>query len=183
MLCGSVARAVSLFESQPQFFLAAWEGDGFSSPIEPPRVCQFKITAMLTLACRNTSPARIVILSRWCRSSSIRHQSTVPKEAAGPFTTNSKISSGSRPEDKTLVYLGTIFSKNSTQLKQHSTISTNYTPHDNHSFLTGPFSDTIRKYKITASLFTLCGMCAVPALLATGQAPVTASILGRLKRK
>lgn len=42
----------------------------------------------------------------------------------------------------------------------------------------GPFAETIRKYKITASLFTLCGLCAVPALLATGQAPVAASVMG-----
>ncbi|CAO3592602.1 unnamed protein product [Absidia cylindrospora] len=36
----------------------------------------------------------------------------------------------------------------------------------------GPFSETIRRYKTTASLFGICGICAVPALLSTGEAPV-----------
>ncbi|KAI8343644.1 hypothetical protein BC941DRAFT_509062 [Chlamydoabsidia padenii] len=35
----------------------------------------------------------------------------------------------------------------------------------------GPFSETIKRYKMTASLFGICGICAVPALLSTGQAP------------
>ncbi|KAI8579548.1 hypothetical protein K450DRAFT_241498 [Umbelopsis ramanniana AG] len=100
---------------------------------------------MYALTCRNAiSKARIP--SRCFATSFIRQQSALPKEAAGPFTSNSKIASTSKPEDKTLVYLG-------------------------------PFAETIRKYKITASLFTICGMCAVPALLSTGQAPVAASVL------
>ncbi|KAH8555695.1 hypothetical protein BGW37DRAFT_516610 [Umbelopsis sp. PMI_123] len=102
---------------------------------------------MIALTCRNSfSRVRISSLSRCCASSFIRQQSTLPKEAAGPFTSNSKIAPASRPEEKTLVYLG-------------------------------PFADTIRKYKITASLFSICGICAVPALLATGQAPIAASVM------
>lgn len=104
-----------IWKPAPIFSGRLGRGTAFLHPSNRLACVNSKITAMLTLACRNTSPARVVILSRWCRSSSIRHQSTVPKEVAGPFTTNSKISSGSRPEDKTLVYLGTIFSKNSTQ--------------------------------------------------------------------
>ncbi|ORZ00447.1 hypothetical protein BCR43DRAFT_485232 [Syncephalastrum racemosum] len=35
----------------------------------------------------------------------------------------------------------------------------------------GPFGDTLQRYKMVASLFGVCGLCAVPALLSTGQAP------------
>lgn len=42
----------------------------------------------------------------------------------------------------------------------------------------GPFSETIRRYKMTASLFGACGICAVPALLSTGEAPAVSVILG-----
>ncbi|KAM3579401.1 hypothetical protein VKS41_008259 [Umbelopsis sp. WA50703] len=101
---------------------------------------------MLRLAYRHSFSARLAATPCLSQPISVRYKSTVPKEAAGPFTTNDKISTTSRPEDKTLVYLG-------------------------------PFAETIRKYKITASLFTLCGLCAVPALLTTGQAPVAASIM------
>lgn len=114
--CVAARPGLSLYlKARPNFFRRLGRGTAFPHPSNRLACVNSKISAMLTLACKNTSPARIVILSRWCRYSSIRHQSTVPKEAAGPFTTNSKISSGSRPEDKTLVYLGTIFSKNSTQ--------------------------------------------------------------------
>ncbi|KAI8147745.1 hypothetical protein BJV82DRAFT_507352 [Fennellomyces sp. T-0311] len=52
----------------------------------------------------------------------------------------------------------------------------------------GPFAETIQRYKMVASLFGVCGLCAVPGLLSTGQAPAlswigieTVSMLGRLK--
>ncbi|CAO3622537.1 unnamed protein product [Mucor hiemalis] len=35
----------------------------------------------------------------------------------------------------------------------------------------GPFAETMRRYKVTASFFGLCGIFAVPALMSTGQAP------------
>ncbi|KAF7727143.1 hypothetical protein EC973_008004 [Apophysomyces ossiformis] len=41
----------------------------------------------------------------------------------------------------------------------------------------GPFAETIRRYKMTASLFGICGLCSVPALLSTGQAPILSVVL------
>ncbi|KAG0184605.1 hypothetical protein DFQ28_010842 [Apophysomyces sp. BC1034] len=41
----------------------------------------------------------------------------------------------------------------------------------------GPFAETIRRYKMTASLFGICGLCSVPALLSTGQAPAISVVL------
>lgn len=38
----------------------------------------------------------------------------------------------------------------------------------------------MRRYKMTASFFGLCGIFAVPALLSSGQAPVMSVALGRI---
>ncbi|KAI8987607.1 hypothetical protein BDF20DRAFT_851140 [Mycotypha africana] len=70
--------------------------------------------------------------------------STVPKVAAGSFTSNKLINS-SRNDDfnnvqRTLVYIG-------------------------------PLSETLKRYKLTASFFGICGCIAVPALLFSGHAP------------
>lgn len=47
----------------------------------------------------------------------------------------------------------------------------------------GPFSETMRRYKMTASFFGLCGILAVPALLSSGQAPAMSVALGNVKRE
>ncbi|KAI8637757.1 hypothetical protein BD408DRAFT_353176 [Parasitella parasitica] len=89
--------------------------------------------------------------------------STVPKQAAGRFTSNKLISQPieghAKDAQKTLVYIG-------------------------------PFAETMRRYKMTASLFGVCGLIAVPALLSTGQAPAmsfigieTVSFWGRFKEE
>ncbi|KAI7853125.1 hypothetical protein BDC45DRAFT_511390 [Circinella umbellata] len=72
-------------------------------------------------------------------------QQSIPKKAAGAFTSNKHIS---QPVslNKTLVYIG-------------------------------PFADSVQKYKMVATLFGACGLCAVPGLLSTGQAPVLAVAL------
>ncbi|KAI8096937.1 uncharacterized protein BX664DRAFT_257241 [Halteromyces radiatus] len=79
------------------------------------------------------------------------YSTQLPKKAAGAFTSNHYI--------------------NNT-----STVATNNNDNNNIVNKTlvyiGPFSETIRRYKMTASLFSICGICAVPALLSTGQAPV-----------
>ncbi|KAI9251394.1 hypothetical protein BDA99DRAFT_541383 [Phascolomyces articulosus] len=41
----------------------------------------------------------------------------------------------------------------------------------------GPFADSVQRYKMVASLFGVCGLCAVPGLLSTGQAPALSVIL------
>jgi hypothetical protein len=79
--------------------------------------------AMYALTCRN-AVSRTRIPSRCFAVSFIRQQSTLPKEAAGPFTANSKIAPTSKPEDKTLVYLGTynLFQHNSPLQPQRTKI-------------------------------------------------------------
>ncbi|KAI8393365.1 uncharacterized protein BYT42DRAFT_488249 [Radiomyces spectabilis] len=68
----------------------------------------------------------------------------VPKKAAGVFTSNKHIAQPVQGE----------------------------TPAINKTLVyIGPFAETIRRYKMTASLFGICGLCAVPALMSTGQAP------------
>ncbi|KAI9366490.1 hypothetical protein BD770DRAFT_311661 [Pilaira anomala] len=89
-----------------------------------------------------------------------RCYATLPKKAAGKFTSNKMINEPNESHVKdvqqTLVYIG-------------------------------PFAETMRRYKMTASFFGLCGIFAVPALLSTGQAPVmsvaleTVSFWGRFK--
>lgn len=61
---------------------------------------------MLRLVHRHRLSVQATASPRLYQAILLRHKSTVPKEAAGPFTTNDKISTTSRPEDKTLVYLG-----------------------------------------------------------------------------
>ncbi|KAI9496021.1 hypothetical protein BDB00DRAFT_811421 [Zychaea mexicana] len=41
----------------------------------------------------------------------------------------------------------------------------------------GPFADSVQRYKMVASLFGVCGLCAVPGLLSTGQAPALSVIM------
>lgn len=43
----------------------------------------------------------------------------------------------------------------------------------------GPFADSMKKYKMTASFFGICGIIAVPSLISTGQAPVLSVALGK----
>lgn len=43
----------------------------------------------------------------------------------------------------------------------------------------GPFAETMQRYKMVASLFGACGLCAVPALLSTGQPNILSVILGK----
>ncbi|CAO3627385.1 unnamed protein product [Mucor fragilis] len=93
---------------------------------------------MLLLAARS----RPVLNTKLCLQAF--KYSTVPKQAAGRFTSNKLISQPiegqTKDVQKTLVYIG-------------------------------PFAETMRRYKMTASFFGLCGIFAVPALLSTGQAP------------
>ncbi|RCH96004.1 hypothetical protein CU097_001424 [Rhizopus azygosporus] len=71
--------------------------------------------------------------------------STIPKKAAGRFTSNKLIAESTKASynevQRTLVYIG-------------------------------PFADSMKKYKMTASFFGICGIIAVPSLISTGQAPV-----------
>ncbi|KAI9323431.1 hypothetical protein BX666DRAFT_1886787 [Dichotomocladium elegans] len=68
----------------------------------------------------------------------------LPKNAAGAFTSNKHIAQTVNAGDATL---------NKTLV------------------YIGPFAETMQRYKMVASLFGACGLCAVPALLSTGQAP------------
>ncbi|KAI8087646.1 uncharacterized protein B0P05DRAFT_531758 [Gilbertella persicaria] len=79
------------------------------------------------------------LLSRSCCLYFTKHQyaaySTLPKEAAGKFTSNKLINTTkSDSVQRTLVYIG-------------------------------PFSETMKRYKMTASFFGLCGIVLVPALI------------------
>lgn len=47
----------------------------------------------------------------------------------------------------------------------------------------GPFAETMRRYKMTASFFGLCGIFAVPALLSSGQAPAMSVALGNFNNE
>ncbi|KAG1055167.1 hypothetical protein G6F46_006637 [Rhizopus delemar] len=73
--------------------------------------------------------------------------STLPKQAAGKFTSNKLITEPSNTKNninevqRTLVYIG-------------------------------PFAETMKRYKMTASFFGICGIIAVPGLISTGQAPM-----------
>ncbi|KAI8068339.1 hypothetical protein BC940DRAFT_238078 [Gongronella butleri] len=77
------------------------------------------------------------------------YSTQVPKKAAGAFTSNKHID-GVKPPS-------------------HSTINKTLV-------YIGPFSETIRRYKMTATLFGVCGLAAVPALLSTGQAPALSDL-------
>ncbi|EIE81460.1 hypothetical protein RO3G_06165 [Rhizopus delemar RA 99-880] len=90
--------------------------------------------------------------------------STLPKQAAGKFTSNKLITEPSNTKNninevqRTLVYIG-------------------------------PFAETMKRYKMTASFFGICGIIAVPGLISTGQAPMlsvaleTISFWGRFKEE
>ncbi|ORE18444.1 hypothetical protein BCV71DRAFT_179496 [Rhizopus microsporus] len=88
--------------------------------------------------------------------------STIPKKAAGRFTSNRLIAESTKTSynevQRTLVYIG-------------------------------PFADSVKKYKMTASFFGICGIIAVPSLISTGQAPIlsvaleTVSFWGRFKEE
>lgn len=43
----------------------------------------------------------------------------------------------------------------------------------------GPFAETMKRYKMTASFFGICGIIAVPGLISTGQAPILSVALGK----
>ncbi|KAI7881832.1 hypothetical protein K492DRAFT_161126 [Lichtheimia hyalospora FSU 10163] len=81
---------------------------------------------------------------------SVAHYSTkqIPKKAAGAFTSNKYI---------TQPVAGSIANKTLVYI--------------------GPFADTMQRYKMVASLFGACGLCAVPALLSTGQPSILSVIL------
>ncbi|OBZ87252.1 hypothetical protein A0J61_04701 [Choanephora cucurbitarum] len=96
-----------------------------------------------------------MILFRTCRLY-LKHQnaaySTLPKQAAGKFTSNKLISPHESDHvQRTLVYI---------------------------DFLSGPFSETMKRYKMTASFFGLCGMMLVPALI--NSAPPLSIVLAGL---
>ncbi|GAA5795335.1 hypothetical protein EDC94DRAFT_604673 [Helicostylum pulchrum] len=75
----------------------------------------------------------------------IRCYSTLPKKASGRFTSNKLISEPNETHVKDV---------------QQTLV------------YIGPFAETMRRYKMTASFFGICGIFAVPALLSTGQAPI-----------
>ncbi|KAI7901854.1 uncharacterized protein BX663DRAFT_531603 [Cokeromyces recurvatus] len=88
--------------------------------------------------------------------------STLPKKASGPFTSNKLISQ----------------SVNESSDEIRKTL-----------VYIGPFAETMKRYKMTASFFGLCGIISVPALLSSGQVPVlsaaieTISFWGRFKEE
>lgn len=119
------------------------------------------------------------------------YSTQLPKKAAGAFTSNKHISKDTTSKstiasddqsndnilNKTLVYIGKW---------ERGRVSTYYWFTDDlicpWSYTNvGPFSETIKRYKMTASLFGMCGICAVPALLSTGQAPALSVALGKVK--
>ncbi|ORX43863.1 hypothetical protein DM01DRAFT_262485 [Hesseltinella vesiculosa] len=81
------------------------------------------------------------------RTLSCLYSTQLPKKAAGVFTSNKHIDAKSTPP---------LINKTLVYI--------------------GPFSETIRRYKMTATLFGVCGACAVPALLSTGQAPALSDV-------
>jgi hypothetical protein len=102
-------------------------------------------------------------------------KATLPKKAAGRFTSNKLINQPIEGQLKdvqqTLVYLG----KSTLFIVSDDSI--------NLFIFKGPFAETMRRYKMTASFFGLCGIFAVPALLSTGQAPVMSVALGKKRLK
>ncbi|KAI9478764.1 MAG: hypothetical protein EXX96DRAFT_572193 [Benjaminiella poitrasii] len=90
-----------------------------------------------------------VLLRPWPTFQLLKY-STLPKKAAGPFTSNKLIGPSTKDHAdeirRTLVYIG-------------------------------PFAETMKRYKMTASVFGLCGIVAVPALLSSGQVPVLSAAL------
>ncbi|KAL0095287.1 hypothetical protein J3Q64DRAFT_1631603 [Phycomyces blakesleeanus] len=93
------------------------------------------------------------ISSQWTRAEiprrTLANYSTQIKKTAGPFTPNKLITE----------------SVGDTSANINRTL-----------VYIGPFTETIRRYKTTASLFGVCGICAVPALLSTGEAPIMSVI-------
>ncbi|OAD79241.1 hypothetical protein PHYBLDRAFT_179036 [Phycomyces blakesleeanus NRRL 1555(-)] len=94
------------------------------------------------------------ISSQWTRAEiprrTLANYSTQIKKTAGPFTPNKLITE----------------SVGDTSANINRTL-----------VYIGPFTETIRRYKTTASLFGVCGICAVPALLSTGEAPIMSVVL------
>ncbi|KAI9015845.1 hypothetical protein CLU79DRAFT_707306 [Phycomyces nitens] len=78
----------------------------------------------------------------------VQHYSTLPNKTSGPFTPNKLV----EPAGDTFANINRTL------------------------VYIGPFTETIRRYKTTASLFGICGICAVPALLSTGEAPIMSVI-------
>ncbi|KAI8990235.1 hypothetical protein BDB01DRAFT_841985 [Pilobolus umbonatus] len=90
----------------------------------------------------------------------VAYYSTIPPKAAGKFTSNKLISQPTEGHIKDV---------------QKTLV------------YIGPFAETVRRYKMTASLFGVCGILAAPVLLSTGQVPIlsvaleTISFWGRYK--
>ncbi|RUP43202.1 hypothetical protein BC936DRAFT_137485 [Jimgerdemannia flammicorona] len=63
------------------------------------------------------------------------------------------------------------------QLANHRMLSTK-SNHDNKTLVyIGPSTNTIRNYKMTASMFGICGLVTIPALLWMGQAHMLGAII------
>jgi hypothetical protein len=100
----------------------------------------------------------------------VAYYSTLPKQASGKFTSNKQIAQpieGKINIQQTLVYIG----KKLLNIYKDVFIESRLSQ--------GPFTETMKRYKMTASFFGLCGIFAVPALLSTGQAPALSVALGK----
>lgn len=102
--------------------------------------------------------------------------STLPKKASGKFTSNKLIPKKDiiNEVQRTLVYLGMNF------VLVYVCVYINCINRLSYSVYIGPFSETMKRYKMTASFFGVCGMIIVPGLVSTGQVPLLSVALGNL---